>query len=332
MARAEATPGSPYIMSLHKADGLHAQHSRLTADTATTASTGGTNYTFPHWIRLVRSGNNFSSYHGTDGASWSQRGTTQSIPEMGTSPLVGLAITSAVEATASTVVIDSLNFQPAGNSGPYVNAGAALAGGGPFSIDATVTDDGQPVPVTLTSQWSKWSGPGTVDFGSPSLVDTTAAFSASGLYTLRLTATDGQITTYDDTTANITVVAPIEAWRAAKFGPDASNPLIAGDLADYDQDGLSNLVEYALNSDPKQDVAAHLPVVVSDGTTFTLTYRVNLAATDVVVDLQTSSDLNTWSPAPATFETVSDDGQTRVVRASMPATAERRYLRVEVRR
>lgn len=330
MVRAEPTPGSPYMMSLHKADGSHHQNFRITADTATDDSAGGTNYTFPRWIRLVRSGNSFSTWHGTDGTNWTQRGSTQTIPDMGLSPLVGIAITSAVPDNASTVVFDSLNFLPAGNAGPYVDAGAALSGGGPFALNATVTDDGQPVPVTLTSQWSKWAGPGAVNFGNSSLVDTSAAFSASGQYTLRLTATDGQIITYDDTTANVSVEAPIDSWRAAKFGAEAGNTAVSGDLVDYDHDGLTNLVEYALNSDPGLPVANHLPVGSLDGTTLSLTYRVNLAATDVVIGVQSSSDMSSWSPAPVTFETLSDDGQTRVVRASMPAGAQRRFLRLEV--
>ncbi len=332
MVRAEDSPGSPYIMSLEKADGTHSQHTRLTADAATAATPGNTAYTFPHWVRVVRSGNNFSTWHGTDGTTWSQRGTTQSIPDMGNAPLVGLAVTSAVPGTVSTAVFDSLNFQPASNTGPYVNAGAALSGGGPFNLDATISDDALPLPITLTSQWSKWAGPGNVTFGNASFVDTTAAFSASGLYTLRLTVSDGLITTYDDTTANVSVQSPIEAWRAAKFGASASDPLVAGDLADGDSDGLTNLVEYALNSDPGASVAAHLPVASLDEGTLTLTYRVNLAATDVVLAVQSSADLSAWSPAPVTFETLSDDGQTRVIRASMPATLERRFLRLEVSR
>jgi hypothetical protein len=317
-------------MSLHKANGVHGQQARLTPDTDPEDATGTTAYTFPHWIRLVRSGTSYSSWHGTDGTTWSQRGTTQSIAELGLSPLVGLAITSAVPDNASTVVIDSLNFSLAGNAGPFVNAGAALSGGGPFSLDGTLTDDGLPVPVTLTSQWSKWNGPGTVNFGNSALVDTTAVFSANGLYTLRLTATDGQITTYDDTTANVSIQTPIEAWRTAKFGAEASDPLLAGDLADYDHDGLSNLVEYALNSDPKAPSTGDAPVAANDGTTLTLTYRMKSTATDVFIEVQSSLDMSIWSPAPATLETLSDDGETRVVRASMPATAERRFLRMEV--
>ena len=57
------------------------------------------------------------------------------------------------------------------------------------ALNGTVTDDGLPT-ATVTTAWTKISGPGTVIFGNASLVDTTASFSLAGTYVLRLTATD----------------------------------------------------------------------------------------------------------------------------------------------
>jgi poly(3-hydroxybutyrate) depolymerase len=45
-------------------------------------------------------------------------------------------------------------------------------------------------------------------------------------------------------------VVPLEAWRSAHFGASATNPDIAGDLADPDGDGVSNLLEYTNSTDP----------------------------------------------------------------------------------
>ncbi len=331
MARANTTPGSPYAMTLHKAIGSHAYNYRFTPDVATTADQGNTNYTLPRWVRLVRSGNNFSAYYGTDGNAWTQRGTTQSIPGMGESPLIGLAITSAVPATAATAVFDSLNFTIAGNAGPFVNAGAALTGVGPFNINATVTDDGQPVPVTLTTQWSMRSGPGTVSFGNAGLVDTTAGFSTAGLYTLRLTATDGQVTTFDDTTADfIATQPPIEVWRSAKFGVDAGTPAVAGNLADPELDGSTNLVEYALNLDPHTSSQHQLPTAVMDATTIEFTWRRNKAATDVTIQVQTSTDAANWVTVTPSNTIRSDDGFVQEILSIVPRTGNRQFIRLLV--
>jgi hypothetical protein len=63
------------------------------------------------------------------------------------------------------------------------------------NLEGTVIDDGLPNPVTTI--WSMIGGPGTVTFGSIAALDTTATFSTSGSYLLKLEASDGQFTTAD---------------------------------------------------------------------------------------------------------------------------------------
>ena len=50
----------------------------------------------------------------------------------------------------------------------------------------------------VTYTWSKFSGPGTVTFGTATAAMTTATFSTAGVYTLRLTANDGALSGFDD--------------------------------------------------------------------------------------------------------------------------------------
>ena len=50
----------------------------------------------------------------------------------------------------------------------------------------------------MTTTWTKVSGPGTVTFGNASAKATTATFSVSGSYTLRLTASDSALSASDD--------------------------------------------------------------------------------------------------------------------------------------
>jgi len=328
--RADTSPSAPYLMSLHKADGRHSRNNRNAYDIAAEASDGGTEYTFPRWVRIVRSGNDFSAWYSADGASWTQRGSTKNIPDMGAAPLVGLAITSAVPATASTAVFDSLNFTIAGNVGPFVDAGAALAGAGPFHLNATVTDDGQPVPVSLTSLWSQRSGPGTTTFGNSALVDTSVSFSTSGLYGLRLTATDSEVTTYDDTSVDWTALPPIEQWRQANFGADAGNPALAGNLADPERDGSTNLVEYALDLNPHASSQHQLPAAVMDETTIALTWRKNTAATDVTIQVQTSPDQVNWTTVTPANEVIGTDGGAQIIRSTIPRSGDRQFVRLLV--
>jgi hypothetical protein len=92
------------------------------------------------------------------------------------------------------------------NLAPVVNAGPDQIIAYPSStmIAGIASDDGLPFGSTLTRAWTKVSGPGTVTFGNPSLLNTTASFSLSGSYILRLTASDGTLSTSDDVIITVT--------------------------------------------------------------------------------------------------------------------------------
>jgi K319-like protein len=92
------------------------------------------------------------------------------------------------------------------NSAPTVNAGAdrTIALNAVADLNGSVTDDGLPDPPgTVTSLWSKVSGSGTVTFGDVASATTTASFSATGTYVLRLTASDSEAQGTDDVTVTV---------------------------------------------------------------------------------------------------------------------------------
>jgi pectate lyase len=105
------------------------------------------------------------------------------------------------------------------NAAPTVDAGPDSSVDLPASasLDGTVSDDGRPSGSTLSHSWSAVSGPGTVAFDAPGAQDTTASFSAAGVYVLRLTATDGELTTSDDVTVTA-VQAPPEGAPVSFVG------------------------------------------------------------------------------------------------------------------
>lgn len=334
MARASFATNAPYAMTLHKGGGIHSSQFRLTAGTAPVTQDGSTDYPMPRWVRLTRTGNVFAAYYGDDGAIWTQRGTNQTIG-MGASCQVGLALTSAVAGTPSTAVFDSLDFAPIANIGPNVNAGPALTGSGPWNVDGTVTDDGSPAPASLTTLWNTHGGAGLAAFANGGAIDTGVSFPVSGAYTLRLTANDGDVTTFDDTTANVTSegLSAIETWRQEKFGAAASNPAIAGNGADPDLDGIINLFEYALNLDPhKAEVLPTLPWCEMTDGNLSILYRRNLTATDLTYSVQGSSDMTAWTAVPVTDSMVSENGQTRVMRSTLttPPSTPRYFLRLMI--
>ena len=119
-----------------------------------------------------------------------------------------------------------VTVEPVPNEPPSVNAGPDVAVTLPAaaSLTATVTDDGLPAG-SVTHQWSKVGGPGTVTFASPTSTATTASFSTDGIYTLRLTADDGELAAFDEL---VVTVAPIPNQPpSVDAGPDRSITLPA---------------------------------------------------------------------------------------------------------
>jgi hypothetical protein len=101
--------------------------------------------------------------------------------------------------TATGTYVISANLPPQVSAGPDIE----LTLPGTANLAGTVQDDGLPIPPGAVSvAWSKLSGPGTVGFGSPTSITTTATFSKSGTYVLRLTANDGAAVAYDDVVVN----------------------------------------------------------------------------------------------------------------------------------
>jgi hypothetical protein len=100
--------------------------------------------------------------------------------------------------------VNALAFAKFANSAPTVNAGAdfSVPRNQVVQLHGTVTDDGD--LNLLTVLWTKQSGPGTVTFGDANSEDTTVQFSAAGTYVLRLFASDGDLSAFDELTVSVT--------------------------------------------------------------------------------------------------------------------------------
>ena len=154
----------------------------------------------------------------------------------------------ALTATASVTI--TVIAAGGGNQPPTVNAGASQTITLPSTaaLVGTASDDGLPNPPgALTLTWSKFSGPGSVAFSSPSTLATQATFGAAGVYVLRLTASDGALSASSDVqitvaaapignTAPLVVAGPAQT---VTITPPATSALVtlAGSASD---DGLPN--------------------------------------------------------------------------------------------
>jgi hypothetical protein len=137
------------------------------------------------------------------------------------------------------------------------------------------------------------------------------------------------------TTVAISVpLAPIEQWRQDQFTANAGNPLIAGNLADPDGDGLTNLVEYALGLNPLIPGASGVVVdweTIGPDAFLRLTAAKNPNATDVtfVVEVSGSLAADSWTTA-GTTTSVNTSTVLRVRDNTSANGANTRFIRLKV--
>lgn len=246
-----------------------------------------------------------------------------------------LTAKDSVLSSSDTVVI-TVNPAAPTNSPPSVNAGADAVLTLPASatLDGTVSDDGLP-NNQLSVVWSMVSGPGVVTFGNATAVDTTATFSAAGVYTLQLTANDGALSSNDTVVVTVNPAAPTNNAPSVNAGADASITLPAGATLDgtVSDDGLPNNqvgVTWQMVSGPGTVTFGNVTAVDTTATfsvagVYTLQLTANdsaLSSSDTVVitvnpamptnrapSVNAGADASITLPAGATLDgTVSDDG------------------------
>jgi hypothetical protein len=93
-----------------------------------------------------------------------------------------------------------------------------------------------------------------------------------------------------------------QQWRLSKFtAADLTDPAVSGDSADPNQNGLPNLLEYALGLDPKVSDPSLLPrlqlATIGGQPAAVLTCTISTTATEATAVLEESTDLKSWSTA-----------------------------------
>jgi hypothetical protein len=138
---------------------------------------------------------------------------------------------------------------------------------------------------------------------------------------------------------SVSEVTPFSAWQLAEFGTNASNPVISGDLADPDGDGIANLLEYALNLNPNVASVTGLPTAQTDPSCgcLSLIYTKVLSATDLTYTPEAATDPGgPWSTNGVTQAMLGSDGVTLTNKASDTgnpiATSGKRFMHLRVTR
>jgi endonuclease I len=126
-----------------------------------------------------------------------------------------------------------------------------------------------------------------------------------------------------------------QAWKNLRFTTaELGNASISGDTADIDKDGLSNLVEYTFNRNPRQPDATRLFTTTRNGDgSVQLVFTRNRFASDVTLTYESSTDLHTWTTAAAqVLNTTVTNFENEQLTVRIPGAAPRTFVRVKITR
>lgn len=189
--------------------------------------------------------------------------------------------------------------------------------------DLSTTYDGTPKPATAATLPAGLSVSITYDGSATPPTD-------AGTYAVVATVTDPN---YQGSASGTLVISPAHdyaAWATAHFSQQEISDGLATDNADPDTDGLPNLAEYALGTDPLQFTPPLVATLEGNGLALTFTRPADLP--DVAYAAESSEDLHTWSPVPLELLV---PGETETLRARDPLTAGNpavRFLRLRFER
>ena len=237
------------------------------------------------------------------------------------------------------------------NTAPTAPDGAATGTTGnqkTVIVTFPATDaDGDAVTITAAT--------GSANLTVNSVTATTVTFTPSagftGNATFTYTLSDGHGgTATGTTTVAVTTFSIVESWRSANFGTTANTGNTA-DNADFDGDGIANLIEFASGTNPAIPAAGPLqyagtfagggtiittgqPSVRIEGNDIRALFvrRSDYLAAGLTYTVRFSADLTTWSPGTVVPVILADDGTYQIVSVPYPAMMGGGFFRVSVSR
>ncbi|MEO8609209.1 MAG: choice-of-anchor Q domain-containing protein [Chloroflexota bacterium] len=181
------------------------------------------------------------------------------------------------------------------NQAPSVNAGDdqnTQLPSASVSLAGTASDDGLPLPASLTYTWTAINTPpGPVVFSAANALSTNATFTVAGTYTLQLSVSDGQLSSSDTVTVSVNAASVIPPHADA--GPDQT----VADVAPFGTESVTldgsastddgNIVSYVWTENAQVIANGVKPSIpLADGThyiTLTVTDDSGATATDDVI-------------------------------------------------
>jgi len=241
--------------------------------------------------------------------------------------------------TVNAVILNNLIYVSGGNVGaagavstteyftlPVSTGVASAVTASTASLNGSVNPAGNTVPMHFEYGLTSAYGTSTTPQNATGSSGTPVTVAISGLapgttYHYRLVGSFGGawIRGQDQTFSTPSVVS-YNTWAQGKFTADElqNHPELSGPNAVYSQDGMTNLLKYALGLEPKTNTTTGLPALNTTATDWSYTYTRPDSTTGVTYTVEVSTNLTVWTTAGVTHEFVSSSGGIQTWHALYP--------------
>ena len=280
----------------------------------------------PYWVRLVRSGNSFSGFTSADGNTWTQLGSTGTNVFSGTTAYAGIAVGPRTAGTTASVVVDNVTFL-ALPTAPTILSGSSS------SAQATLTWSSIPGAATYNVKRSTTSGGpySNVAAGQSGSTYTNTGLTNNTTYYYVVSAVNAVGEGPNSAEFSVTPHFAWSAYQAQYFtSAELADPLISGPLATPANDGMSNLMKYALGFAPKSPAVPNFTLTKS-GATMVFTYQRPADRSDITYIPEISPTLanGSWTTTGVTHTRIAT-GNTETWQATCTPGSNKIFFRLRI--
>ena len=239
------------------------------------------------------------------------------------SPFSAMLVATRRATFTPVTTLASVSLPPNAPRGSWLTGTVTLTSAAPAGGTVVTLASNTPAVISVPSEVTMPAGASSTTFPAQ-----THAVSADTLVTV--TAMSGGITR--TATVAVTATSTFSQWQEVHFPSDGPNAAtLNAPTADPEGDGRSNLLEYAMGSNPKAADKPTAATAAFDGTYVALIYTRRIGASDVAFSVKQSGNLGGWTTATAIDEVSSNNGVTETVSAKVPVNgAAQMFLRLHI--
>ncbi|WP_162525149.1 InlB B-repeat-containing protein [Rariglobus hedericola] len=318
MLRDGTDANAPFVALTVSPAGLITLRSRTVVGATATAVQASATVAAPVWLKLNQASGTITAAYSTNNISWTPVGSVAA--NFAGAPQAGLAICAGTDTVRATATVTDVSVE---NTTPVLTASTLSVSASPTGAGTIagsgIFENGTAISLNATP---------SAGYGFAGWRENSASVTTASVYNFTLNESRSLVAHFQP--------ANLATFQTTFFTTtELNDAAISAPSADPDGDGYSNLLEYALGTNPKVANSLHQQSAFENGQ-LALIYQRSKTASDLAYIVEVSNDLKTWkfSASDVSAATVlDDDGYTQTIRVrdlTPPSSIDPRFIRLRI--